>query len=103
MQKIERWLLLIVSFTLVGLGEELVSRFLQANVPHSRPWSRALAIMLVVGVAYTFAAEMLDPKISRSVRSLHGAVKPGRGALAGVCGAAVLLGLVYLGYYFVYR
>jgi H+/Cl- antiporter ClcA len=103
MQKIERWMLLLVSFTLVGLGEELVNRFLQANVSHSRPWSRALAIMVVVGIAYTLAAEVLSPQVSKSIRKVHEAVKPGRGGLAGICGAVVLLGLVYLGYFLVYR
>jgi uncharacterized membrane protein len=101
LRDVQKWLLLMVGFLLVGLGEELLTNLLQDKL--SEPWSKALAIMLVVGVAYTLASEMLDPMIGRSVKRAHGALKPGRGALAGIVGALLLLGLVYLGYYFTYR
>ncbi len=100
-RKLQRWLLLVVAFLSVGLGEEWLTNMLQAAGWRSR-WLKALVIMLVVGVAYALAAEVLAPYLHKSVRKMHGAVKPGRGALAGVIGALALLAAVYLGYYFTF-
>jgi hypothetical protein len=101
LRKLQRWLLLTVGLLLIGLGEELLSLLLQRAVPNL--WLRALIIMLVVGIAYAMAAEVLAPRLHRSVRGVHGAVKPGKGLLAGIVGAILLLGAVYLGYYFTYK
>ncbi|MHC4916130.1 MAG: hypothetical protein ACYTGB_11640, partial [Planctomycetota bacterium] len=101
MRRLERWLLLALGFVSIGLGEELLTGVLEARV--ASPWARALVIMVVVGVAYTLAAEVLAPRVRKSIRKVHGAVKPGRGAAAGVIGAAVLLAAAYVGYYFTYR
>ena len=93
-------MLLTVGFLSLGLGEEWLARFLQGRVINR--WLMALAIMLVVGVAYTVAAEIVAPRLHRQIKKIHGAVKPGRGELAGIAGALILFGLVYLGYYFTY-
>ena len=99
-RKLQRWLLLVVSFLALGLGEEWVTSLLR-GAGWSR-WLKALIIMLVVGLAYALAAEVLAPYLHRSVRKMHGAVRPGHGLLAGMIGAVLLLVAVYLGYYFTF-
>ncbi len=100
LRKTQRWLLLLVGLLGIGLGEEWLTILLQKGVPNK--WLRALIIMLVVGIAYALAAEVLAPRLHKSLRKVHGAVKPGRGHLAGIAGAIVLLGAIYLGFYFTY-
>jgi hypothetical protein len=101
LRKVQRWLLLLVGLLGIGLGEELLTNLLQISVPNR--WLRALLIMLIVGIAYGLAAEVLAPRLNRSIRSVHGAVKPGRGVLAGIAAAIGLLVAIYLGFYFTYR
>jgi len=101
MRRLERWLLLALGFVTIGLGEELLTAVLARRV--GSPWLRALVIMVAVGIAYALAAEVFAPRIRKSIRKVHGAVKPGRGAAAGVVGAVLLLAAAYAGYYFTYR
>jgi len=101
LRKTQRWLLLLVGLLGIGLGEEWLTNLLQLSVPNR--WLRALLIMMIVGIAYTMAAEVLAPRLHKSIRKVHGAVKPGRGYLAGIAGALVLLGVTYLGFYFTYK
>jgi hypothetical protein len=101
LRKTQRWLLLTVGLLIIGLGEQLLCMLLCEAVPNK--WLRALIVMLVVGISYAMAAEVLAPRVHRSIRGVHGAVKPGRGLLAGIVGAILLLGATYLGYYFTYR
>jgi hypothetical protein len=98
---LERWMLLTAGLLVIGLGEEWATELLRDWV--GPPWKRALVIMVAVGMAYALAVEVLAPWIQKYVRRVHGAVKPGRGQLAGMLGAIVVVGLVYVGYYFTYR
>jgi hypothetical protein len=98
---LQKWILLLSGFLILGLGAEYLTLFLQKFI-HNK-WALALSIMVVVGVVFTLAAEALSPTVDRSIKELHSTVKPGKGQLAGILAALLLLGGVYLAYYFTYK
>jgi hypothetical protein len=102
MRAFQGWLLTVVCFLTMGLGSEWLARWLQGEVPAMRHAWQVLFRMAVLGVAFSIASDLIRPSVQGHIKRLHGAVRPGRGALAGALGALALLVAVYVGYYYTY-
>jgi hypothetical protein len=105
MRAFQGWLLTTVCFLTMTLGTEWLGRWIQneGGVPTMNRAQHALFRMVVMGVAFSIASDLIHPHMQSYVKRLHGAVRPGRGVLAGVLGAVLLLAAVYAGYYFTYK
>jgi len=103
MRALQCWLLTAVSFLAMTLGSEWLARYLKSEAVGLGPAGRALFRMAVLGIGFWIAADLVRPYLQGYVKRLHGAVRPGRGAAAGVLGALLLMAAVYLGYYYTYR
>ncbi len=102
MRAFQAWVLTAVCFLTLNLCSEWFARFVLERSKTLGQAECAAIRMLVLGIVFAIAANLVRPGLLKWLRSVHGQVKPGRGAIAGVIGALLLLGAVYLGYYFTY-
>jgi multisubunit Na+/H+ antiporter MnhB subunit len=103
MRAFQCWLLTAVGFLTMNLGSEWLARYLKSEAVGLGPAGRALFRMVVLGLAFAIAADLIHPYLQGYLKRLHGALRPGRGATAGVLGALALVAALYFGYYYTYR
>jgi hypothetical protein len=104
MRAFQCWLLTSVCFLAFCLGSEWFARAVLKDpaVTGLGHAERTLVRMFVLGLAFALAVDVIKPWLLRTVRKVHGAVRGGRGAFAGVLVALLLMAAVFAGYYFTY-
>lgn len=102
MRAFQCWLLTTVCFLTMSLGSEWLSRWLKEAAPTMNHHQSTLFRILVLGIAFSIAANLVRPYLQSYVKRVHVAVRPGSGALAGIIGALILMVAVYFGFYYTY-
>ncbi len=103
MRAFQCWLLTVCGFLVLDLGSEHLQNWLQNSSVRLGHAQRALLLMLVSGIAFTLASDLLQPYLQKTIKKTHGMIRPSRGAAGSLIGALALLVAIYFGYYFTFR